>query len=203
MRVSLRAGRQRAAGWCLSVNVKPTLKSARMCLVLPPTNESIPTSENVFSREHSINQTYRYKLDAVKKAEADDDWSLYVFLHERPYRLGALLSATKKGLSKNPSQFWSLVGNVWQDSENIHQNLSKWKRVWGMPVEGRRACMSDKDIHVFDSLPNQVDVWRGTSHKRYIDGLSWTLDQDTAVYFARRFCSKSRVPLVAQGITFV
>ncbi len=58
----------------------------------------------------SINRTYREKLDSVKKAEADGDWSKYVFLHERPYRLDALLSATKRGLKKKPPEFWSLVG---------------------------------------------------------------------------------------------
>jgi hypothetical protein len=147
-----------------------------------------------------VNKIYRDKLDKVKRAEADGDWSLYVSLHERPYRLDALLSAPKKGLKKNPSQFWSLVGNVWQDSENIHQNLRKWKRVWGMPIEGRRACMSAEDLRVFDLLPEQIEVWRGTSHKRYVDGISWTLDQEKAIWFARRFCSKPRVPLVARGV---
>ena len=72
-----------------------------------------------------INQGYRDKLDKVKKAEADGNWGLYVSLHERAYRFDALLSATKKGLTKKPSEFWPLIGEVWQDAENIHQTLSK------------------------------------------------------------------------------
>ncbi len=147
-----------------------------------------------------INQIYRDKLDGVEKAATDGDWGRYVFLHERPYRLDALLRATKKGLKKKPSEFWALVGNVWQDSENIRQNLSKWKRLWGMPIEDRWVCMSEKDMCAFDSLPDQIEVWRGTAYKRSVDGISWTLDQEKAAWFARRFCSKSRVPLVAKGM---
>ena len=97
-----------------------------------------------------INQTYRNKLQGVKKAETDADWGLYVDLHERPYRLCALLSATKKGLKDKPSEFWELVGNVWRDSENIHHSLSKWRGLWGTPIGGRRACMSAEDLLIFE-----------------------------------------------------
>jgi hypothetical protein len=148
----------------------------------------------------SINRTYREKLDSVRKAEADGDWSTYVFLHERPYRLDALLSATKRGLKKKPPEFWALVGHVWQDSENVHHNLSKWKRLWDTAIEGRKACMSAEDIRIFDSLPEQTGVWRGTNYKRSVNGLSWTLDPEKAVWFAQRLCSKSRVPLIAKGL---
>ena len=154
----------------------------------------------ILSEVSNINRIYREKLHKVQKAEADGGWRLYVSLHERPYRLDALLSATKKGLQKEPSRFWDLVGHVWQESENIRQNLSKWKRLWGMRIEGRRACMSEKDISTFDALPEQIEVWRGTSYKRCIDGLSWTLDQEKAICFAQRFCARPRVPLVAKGI---
>jgi len=148
----------------------------------------------------SINQTYRNKLDQVKKAEDVGDWTRYIFLYERFYRLDALLSATQKGLEKKPSEFWALVSDVWQDSENIRQNLSRWKRVWRKKVENRQACMSKEDLCVFDRLPEQIEIWRGTSHKRYVDGISWTLEREKAIRFARRFSSKPRVPLVARGI---
>jgi hypothetical protein len=60
--------------------------------------------------------------------------------------------------------------------------------------------MSDEGLRIFDSLPEQIEVWRGTSHKRGLAGLSWTRDRAMAVFFARRFCSAKRVPLLAKGI---
>jgi hypothetical protein len=75
-----------------------------------------------------------------------------------------------------------------------------WKQLWEKKIEGRRACMSDEDIRTFDSLPQQIEVWRGTSHKRGLARLAWTLDREKAVWFAQRFCSESRVPRLAKGM---
>ena len=148
----------------------------------------------------SINQIYRYKKDALSKARADGDGETYVFLHERPYRLDAMFKAPMKHLRKNPSEFWKLVGRVWIDTEYPYQHPKKWKQLWGEPIEGRRACMSEEEICFLDTLPEQIEIWRGTSHKRGLAGLAWTLDRERAVRFAQRFCSESRVPLLAKGI---
>ncbi len=147
-----------------------------------------------------INRIYRHKIDAVAKAKANRDWSTYVFLYEKPYRLDALLAAAKYGLKDKPSAFWKLLGSVWIGTENAHQHPIKWRQLWKEAIEGRQACMSEEDLRIFDSLPEQIQVWRGTSHKRGLAGLSWTLDERIAVGFARRFCSESRVPLLAKGM---
>jgi len=145
----------------------------------------------------NINQVYLQKIAQVAAAEAQGEWRTYVFLHERPYRLKGLIAATKKGLKKNPSEFWALVGNVWTDSENIRQHLKQWKQLWATELGGRRACMSQEDAVIFDSLPEQIEVWRGTNLKRQIAGLSWTLDQEKAIWFAQRAESTR---LVATGM---
>jgi hypothetical protein len=49
-----------------------------------------------------INHIYRQKIELLAKAEADGDWSTYVFLHERPYRLGGLLAAPCIEQSNSP-----------------------------------------------------------------------------------------------------
>ena len=68
-----------------------------------------------------------------------------------------------------------------------------------MPIVNREACMSADDKVVFQSLPDEVEVWRGTNHKRGLGGLSWTLDQEKAVRFANRF-SNPEPALVAKGL---
>lgn len=148
----------------------------------------------------NINRIYRDKKDALSKARADGDWEQYVFLHERPYRLDAMFKAPIKRLRKNPSKFWKLVGPVWRDTEFPHQHPKKWRQLWGEPIEGRQACMSEEKICFLDTLPEQIEIWRGTSDKRGFPGLAWTLDREKAVWYAQRFCSVSRVPLLAKGI---
>jgi hypothetical protein len=148
----------------------------------------------------NINRTYRYKKDALSKARADGDWERYVFLHERPYRLGAMFKAPIKHLRKNPSKFWKLVGRVWRDTEYPYQHPKKWRQLWGEPIEGRWACMSEEEICFLDTLLEKIEVWRGTSHTGDPNGLAWTLDREKAVWFAQRFCSETRPPLLAKGI---
>ena len=147
-----------------------------------------------------INRTYRHKVVAVARAKANRDWSLFVSLHAKPYRLDALVVATKHGLKDKPSEYWDLLGRVWIGTENARQHPIKWRRLWSETVEGRRACMSEEDARIFDSLPEQTEVWRGTSHKRGVAGLAWTLDREKAIWFAQRFCTESRVPLLVAGM---
>jgi hypothetical protein len=156
--------------------------------------------ESLAAGASHINRIYRYKKDGLSKARADGDWEKYVFLYVRPYRLDAMFKAPMKHLRKTPSEFWKLVGRVWIDTENAHQHPKKWRQLWGEPIEGRRACMSEEEIRFLDTLPEQIEIWRGTSHKRSLAGLAWTLDREKAVWFAQRFCSESRAPLLAKGI---
>jgi hypothetical protein len=147
-----------------------------------------------------INQLYRQKLDKLAKAEAEGDWSQYITLHERPYHLGALCAAINMGLSDEPSYYWELVGDVWRGSENIYQNLSEWKKLWASAIDDRQACMSSNDLHIFYSLPKQLEVWRGVSYKSGVTGLSWTLNPGKAAWYAKRYRSEPHVPFLAKGL---
>lgn len=51
---------------------------------------------------------------------------------------------------------------------------------------GRRAAMSADELRVFDALPDVVTVHRGTTSEQLL-GLSWTLEQSVAEFFARRY----------------
>jgi hypothetical protein len=148
----------------------------------------------VTSNNSRINLIYEQKKIARSKARASGDWKKYIFLYERPFRLDALLKAAKNGLRKSPSEFWALMGRVWIDTETARRHPIKWRRLWDEPIEGQRSCMAEEDLCIFDSLPEQIVVWRGASHKRGLAGFSWTMDQEKAAFFARRFCSQSRVP---------
>jgi hypothetical protein len=145
-----------------------------------------------------VNRLYFQKLEGLEQAEADGDWSSYVDLHEKPYRLDAILCAAHRGLTDHPSSYWQLVGHVWIASENIFQNLEEWREVWGAPLDDRRACMSESDSRSLDALSDQFEVWRGTSYRNSVNGLSWTLDEEKATWFARRFRSEPN-PLLVKG----
>jgi hypothetical protein len=134
------------------------------------------------------NRAYEHKRKAIAEAVESEDWHTVVFLHERPYRLKALIDhVTGRDEEGNPlpmeDEHSALVADVWVDSENIEQNIEDWKdlllngQVKGMwlGTEAERAA--------FDALPDPIPAWRGG-----VDGCwSWTTDIKVAEFFANRF----------------
>jgi hypothetical protein len=119
---------------------------------------------------------------AELKSDIGDGYT-YVFLHERPYRFKALASIAKR---LSYSNYWELVRDVWIDSENIHRHYTAWKQIWAASIPQKERCMDATECAQLARMPLAFDVWRGVGFRGRV-GLSWTLDRDKAVWFARRF----------------
>lgn len=143
-----------------------------------------------------INKEFEQKKTSVANAERDGDWSRYIGLHEKPYRVRPLWKALRNiddaGLAA------SLVADVWMERENIRQERSLWGSIWNK-LPDSRATMSENDHKEFATLPDRFSIFRGHSHTRrgITKGLSWTADQPKAEWFARRYLSKG---FIASGL---
>lgn len=144
----------------------------------------------------------RYTLRAATKAQAllSKNWGSFVFMHERPYRIEALIEAQGSGLCDDPKTHWSLVGDVWTDSENICQFMDEWKEIWDCGVEKRHLVMSADERKALKAMPTFIDVWRGVGFKSSVNGMSWTVDRGKAIWFANRYSAdKNRTPMLVSG----
>lgn len=145
------------------------------------------------------NQNYAFKIEALEDALLNGDWGAFVFLHERPYRVRALMEAIE-ALGGNMTALWPLVADVWTDSENIHQFGSDWREIWTTRCKFRHRVMQAYERKRLATLPDELSLWRGVSHPDSVQGMSWTLDQAKAEWFARRFAgSDGRKPLLVSG----
>ena len=132
------------------------------------------------------NDRYRSKNERLMELRTDPgDGREYVFLHERPYRVGALQRIGSQ--LKNAIHYWKLVGEVWTDSENIRQHFAGWQRVWSASRPHKQECMSLEEQVSLEGMPALFQVWRGVGFRGRVQGLSWTVDRDKAVWFAQRF----------------
>lgn len=119
----------------------------------------------------------KYKIDSLKRTR---DWGGYVFSHERPFRLEAMievLALEKKG-DRDPGLLSRMVKDVWIDSEFPNKNKELWRDLW-------RAV----DVEHLDCKPIEegVAIYRGTGVIDKGDGgVSWTLDYEKAFDFAKR-----------------
>ena len=136
------------------------------------------------------NKQYELKSQAIKEAIQKKKWYTYVFLHERPYRADALVAVRDQfGDQISNTAFWSLVGSVWVDSENIWQNFAEWDDILNTERPRREYMMTKEERAVWRKLPNQVTVYRGSIPDKNEGGLSWTLNRNVAKFFAKRFAN--------------
>lgn len=135
------------------------------------------------------NFMFIYKKRKLKEALKNKNFSSYIFIHERPYRLNAFSKIEAELIDRT---FWELFLDVWTDSENIFQMKAEWLELISSRIKPSKrimkAIMKD-DIKAFNELPSTFKIYRGTSplEKSSEPGLSWTLDFDKAKWFAKRF----------------
>jgi hypothetical protein len=148
---------------------------------------------------HLVNEQLAHKQEGLTKAMADGDWTQFVWLHERPYRLWAFQGIEPQ---LQNDTYWQLLGATWIDSENYFQNKRVWHEYLSSKRPSRYWIMASEDMDVLESLPDELTVYRGRepgdvyeiNGGNYLSkfGPSWTLDYNIALKFAKRFKSMWR-----------
>lgn len=144
------------------------------------------------------NELYESKTRQLAEAIERQDWISYVVLHERAYRVEALIELIDEFELSGP-ELWPVVGWVWVDTEGVRWNLDTLRTIWGLDPRDRYLVMNEQERQFLCSLPEQVLIWRGVNHQDAVLSLSWTLDREKAVWFARRFADDGDPILLAQG----
>lgn len=155
---------------------------------------SVPFFGSDFEIER-CNKQFEWKTKESIKAKNVGDFSKYVFLHERPYRLDAFLQVYKQMSEKD---FWRLFMDIWSDSENIYALKAIWIHLIRLKEKPNfDLVITDEDRPTFDALPDTFTVYRGTddSEDDDTDSLSWTIDKEQAQWFANRWSKDEPVVL--------
>ncbi len=134
-----------------------------------------------------VNKRYMMKKDRLEEMIAERSWGSVLGLTERPYRINALLDLMERGLCDDPAEYWKQVGWVWTDSENIYECADDWTYIWEQDIGDRHLVMDADDRAVLASLPSVVTIWRGVPNPGTRLGMSWTIDEAKAKWFADRW----------------
>ncbi|WP_318493368.1 hypothetical protein [Photobacterium leiognathi] len=124
----------------------------------------------------------KHKEKIANEALQQGQFENYIGIHERPYRLDALLNCIE--CVQSPDQYWELVHHVWVDTEYPCINKStrkKWYHLWNNNrfLQRQPPCQ-DSDCQFYNDLPPIITVYRGG----HPEGFSWTLSLDLARSFA-------------------
>lgn len=141
--------------------------------------------------DEMANAMYTAKKAAVKKALEKEDFSSYIFLHERPYRLDALTSIEPK--ISDQKELWGLIRSVWVDTEYPSYNFCHWDLLLTDVDRMELDCRHGEDLERFKNLPEEITIYRGFSGEYdAVFGHSWTLDRSKAEWFAKRFNQENK-----------
>lgn len=83
--------------------------------------------------------------------------------------------------------FYECFRHVWIHSEGASINKSLWLTMMESSRPGKdKWLMTKEEISLLKSFPDKVQVYRGCSTNK-VNGLSWTIDRDKAIWFGNRF----------------
>ena len=143
-----------------------------------------------------INERYKHIQSQLKKYEEAEDWHMYIFTHERPYRFQIFLDVNDRILKED---YGDLVAALWIDSENIYQHRDAWVDVFRNAMILGSLLMDEEDWNRFIDLPETMTIYRGIQFQSQTEGLSWTLDRDKAIWFMNRWARKGTNPQLLVG----
>jgi hypothetical protein len=143
----------------------------------------------------TINLLYTQKKIAIDRAIENEQYSTYVYLHEKPYRINAFDSIENL---LTDAEYWSLLAdvcigteNMWQEKHLIHELLTADR-------SDRHLMMDADEYEQYKELPETLTVYRGCITGKNEDGFSWTLDQSRAKWFSERLARDGDEPIVLE-----
>lgn len=80
---------------------------------------------------------------------------------------------------------WITVENINRDKNVSQPELIRW-----LKYSDKEYLMTKEDVDVLNNLPDRIQIYRGVSNvsnEKISKGLSWTLNLETAKWFANRW----------------
>lgn len=97
------------------------------------------------------------------------------------------------------SDFSELLGFAWIHAENPNSDINvpiAEIEKWFMESD-KIKLMTINEYDMYNNLPEVIEVYRGIGEKTNIHGMSWSIQKNTAKWFAERF--RSDKPYIIQG----
>jgi uncharacterized protein len=193
----------RAAEWKELMEKKETLRpelalflhdAGDMRVLRHPLVYGVPYLEQMNA---TYNRSLEIKQDKIAAAKQAKDWSQVIWLHERPYRLAAMEQIAKA--IKDDAEYWQLLSEVYNDTENLWQQLRTCMKLLRSRRGGREAFMNKAELKLWADLPQKFVIYRG-HHHRSLRSPSWTLSASTATWFADRWISAAERLKISQAV---
>lgn len=142
------------------------------------------------------NAQFKAKKERVDDAITNKRWSEALVFYERPHRLEFFLKISNQMTDED---YWQTLAWIITDSENLWQYDAQLRLVLTDPtrIATRHLLMDEGERAALEAMPDEFPIWRGCQWRNRF-GLSWTTDEETALWFANRLNPKK--PIIHSGI---
>lgn len=174
-----------------AVEFKPFDEVPMLC-AHPYTNSPMVYIDGEFANVYEdVEARKRYRAQVFKFIdESITVDSLFTLIRSNYYM--CFLRYIKDDLSKD--DFSRLLHMAWTEQENPNDdvNVSLKQAVSWFKSANKSALMDEDDYDFYQALPEKFTVYRGVATGHNVDGLSYTIDYDKAIWFMNRFGDKDK-----------
>lgn len=146
---------------------------------------------NIMENKEDLEQWRKVMSEIIDECETATE--IYCMI-EKPYIFGFFKYAAPY-LSKE--DYSTILADAWIRSEqpNHDPNLPQSRLLAMFRAADPKLLMDEQERNRLDELEDTVTVYRGVRSARSdgISAMSWTLDKDTAVWFANRYGRQGKV----------
>lgn len=138
------------------------------------------------------------RQNEIERLISKKKWYQAVFMHETAF----LFDTFRQYIDQfDDKSYWQILSAVWTQQEQLWQNRRLYLQLFQSPRPQRQFLMTAAERRKLEGMPDEFPVYRGFIGKRG-RGLSWTIDQSKAEWFARRFAMLTHLgqPRLMKGI---
>ena len=145
----------------------------------------VPVNRDLYNIIEHPEKLIEYTKAVEERIDEADLCGIYVLVN-KPYRLTFLKYCEPYLSEKDLAQYFA---DAWVSSENPNQdaNCSISYLTKMFKKCNKEQLMTEEDYEVYQSLPDEITLYRGVAVGRNPKGLSWTQNLKTAEWFAHRF----------------
>jgi len=149
--------------------------------------------EGLFSIKNSPERFEKLKDTMRSRISQSNSIEDIMALILKPSKISFLYLLSENGFPSNTCG--NLLGGVWpllENNDTQEQRIKNAMRKWLLAAD-KSSLMSSEDMKLFNNLPAEVEIYRGSQLNEPAAGFSWSLSRDVAEWFATRFNSNNPI----------
>lgn len=156
------------------------------------TNTFIPYKNELIDICNDTSKFNEYKKELKEHIKNEDSIYEVLFHITQPYQI-FFFSLIENYLDEQT--YTTLLKECYTETEfpnhDVNVPVEKIKKMF--EKANKEFLMSTDELKIFNRLENEFTIYRGFYSNNYYNALSWTLDKETAHFFATRFSDKGSI----------